>query len=82
MKKSAKLLPRSQLYFGYLLAICLYPKTEKNIAKQIQKDYTELKRLQSYPKKTCKKYLSDIVSFNKNMSKGYDIHSKDKAYEK
>ena len=60
----------------------LYPKTEKNIAKKIQKDYNELKRLQSYPKKTCKKYLSDIVIFNTNMSKGYDIRSEDKAYEK
>ena len=81
MKKSVKLLQRSQLHFEYLLAICVYPKTETNIAKQLQKDYNELKRLQSYSKKTCKKYLSDIDTFNKNMSQGYDIRSEDKAYE-
>ena len=77
-----KTIAKDQLHFGYLLAICLYPKTEKNIAKQLQKDYNELKRLQSYSKKTCKKSLGDIDTFNKNMSQGYDIRSEDKTYEK
>ena len=60
----------------------LYPKTEANITRHLLNDFAELKRLQSYPKKQNKKYLTDVEVFNQKMSNGYNIRSDDKLYEK